>query len=497
MKNPLAYYVTLAKRWAWMIVLGMVICSGVTYAISKKMHPVYQASATLILYLGTPSQSAYESLSASVQAVPEYAQLLTKDAVLKPVVGKHRGLTLQQLRAMITVKPQTNTQLIELDVENSNPQLATQLANEVSLSFQNFAQSSNAQTQVNIQILSAQQPTEPASPKVLQNTVIAALVGLGLALALIVIFEWIDDRLARPEEVQELLGTEIMAVIPRLSRKQRTKKAEEIPVYAEAYRTLSANLNIAHIDKPFKLVMITSALAGEGKSTVAINLASFLVMAGKRVLLVDANLRSPALDAYFQLDRYPEHASASPETWTRIEEKLETQQTETDIPNLHVLTAAVLGPDFTNLLQSPWVDQLFEHFRKASFDYIIFDTPPLLPVADAQILAAYVDALVLVVDAAKTPRKVLRRTKQLLNKMYIMIPGVVINKSRWPESNEIRQYFKDVQPFRTSIDKSIRMPPRTKVPMIKPPDTPPVDSVVDPDITITVRSLQRNRGEKS
>ncbi len=164
---------------------------------------------------------------------------------------------------------------------------------------------------------------------------------------------------------------------------------------------------------------------------------------------------------------------------------------------MHVLTAAVLGSDFTNLLQSPWVNQLLEHFEKASFDYIIFDTPPLLPVADAQMLAAFVDAVVLVVDAAKTPRKVLQRTKQMLNRTRTMIPGVVINKSPWQESNEIRQYFKDVQPFRTSIDKSIPMPPRTKVPMIKPPDTPPVDSVVDPDVTITVRSLQRTRDKKS
>jgi len=492
MKNPLAYYVTLAKRWAWMIVLGMVICSGATYAVSKNMQPVYQASITFFLNLG--SQSPYDNAVGSEQAASTYAQLLTSSAVLDRV-AKQRGLTSQQLRAMITVKPQTNTQLIELDVENSNPHLATQLANDISTSFAHYV--NTGPTSATISPLPVQQPTAPIRPTTLRNTAIGALVGLALALALIVIFEWMDDRLKSPEEVEELLGAEILAVIPRLSRKQRAMKAEEMPAYAEAYRILSANLNIAHLVTPFKLVMITSSLASEGKSTVAINLASFLVMAGKRVLLVDANLRSPALDAYFQLDGFPEHASASSETWTHIEEKLDTQQTETDIPNLHVLTAAVLGSDFTNLLQSPWVNQLLEHFEKASFDYIIFDTPPLLPVADAQLLAAYVDAIVLVVDAAKTPRKVLQRTKQMLNRTRTMIPGVVINKSPWQESNEIRQYFKDVQPFRTSIDKSIPMPPRTKVPMIKPPDTPPVDSVVDPDVTITVRSLQRTRDKKS
>src|SRR6266702_590431 len=182
MKNPLSYYTLLAKRWAWVVILGIVICS-----------------------------------------VPTYAQLLTSPTVLGPVAARHRGLTIQQLNAMIMVKTQPNSLLIELDVENSDPQLAMQLANEVSL---RFAQFSNAQLPATIQILPAQEPRVPIGPKVLQNTGIGALVGLGLALALIFLFEWIEDRLANPEEVQELLGTEILALIPQLSRKQLAKKAE-------------------------------------------------------------------------------------------------------------------------------------------------------------------------------------------------------------------------------------------------------------------------------
>jgi capsular polysaccharide biosynthesis protein len=194
MKNPLVYYVTLAKRWAWMIVLGMVICSGATYAASKKMQPVYQASITFFLNLG--SQSPYDNALGSEQAASTYAQLLTSSAVLDQV-AKHRGLTFQQLRAMITVKPQTNTQLIELDVENSNPQLATQLANEISNSFAHYV--NTGPTSATVTPLPVQQPTAPVRPTTLRNTEIGALVGLGLALALIVIFEWMDDRLKSPE----------------------------------------------------------------------------------------------------------------------------------------------------------------------------------------------------------------------------------------------------------------------------------------------------------
>src|SRR5947209_2273570 len=113
MKNPLNYYTVLAKRWAWMVILGIVLCSSASFGISKIAHPVYQASATLILNVGT-STSPYENFTVSVQAVPTYASLLTSPAVLDPVVEQHHGLTLDQLRQMITVKPQSNTQLIEL-----------------------------------------------------------------------------------------------------------------------------------------------------------------------------------------------------------------------------------------------------------------------------------------------------------------------------------------------------------------------------------------------
>lgn len=460
MKIPLNYYTVLAKRWAWMVILGIVLCSSASYGISKITPRVYQASATLILDVGT-SASAAENFTTSVEAVQTYAQLLTSPVVLDPVVELHHGLTPDQLRAMITVKPQTNTLLIELDVENRDPRLARDLANEVSESFVQFA---NAQLPGTIQVLPAQIPTDPVQPKTLLNTGIGALVGLGLALALIVIFEWVDDRLKSSEEVQELLGVEPLTVIPWLSRRQRTKRAEEIPALAEGYRLLSADLDVAQKIKPFKLVMITSALAGEGKSSIATQLAYYLAMAGKQILLVDANLRSPALDQYFELEKRPELASAFTGARAEIEEHLGGQLT--DIPNLQVMTAEMLPSDFMYLLPSPQGNQFFEPFQRAPFDYVIFDAPPLLPVADTQILASYVQAIVLVIDPSKTPRKLLLRVKHLLNKMRHPVLMVVINKSPWPEHGEIRQYLKSARHYRTATPA-----------MTKPPETPSVDDL--------------------
>jgi polysaccharide biosynthesis transport protein len=490
MKNPLTHYIVLVKRWAWMVVLGVVICSGATFAVSKLIHPVYQASATLILNLGEAGLN-YSNLQAGVQAIPTYAQLITSPVVLNPVVARHPGLTYQQLSAMITVKPQSNTLLIELDVENSDPRLAAQLANEVSQSFEQF---SNTQLPGTIQILPAQVPLEPIRPKALVDTGIGALVGLGLALVLIIIFEWLDDRLASSEEVQELLGIEALTVIPHLPRRQRTKSVGEIPMLAEGCRILSASLNTAQREKPFKLVMITSALAGEGKSTIAVNLATFLAIEGKRVLLVDANLRNPALEQYFQLDKHPELASVLSGTWTEIEGSLNGQPT--DVPNLRVLTAAALTYGSTHLLQSPWAHRLFEHFKPAPFEYIIFDTPPLLSLADAQILAAYAQVTVLVVDASKTPRKALLRVKQILKRLHSTTLGAVINKSRWTEFGEIRRYSNDVMPPPADIATALTRPHIASV-MVRPPDTSAVNGSVDSDVTIILPRPHRARDEKS
>jgi polysaccharide biosynthesis transport protein len=497
MQSLLNRYKVLAKRWLWLIVLGIVLCGGATYIVSKLVQPVYQASALIVLNLGSSSTNTpYENTNASLAALPTYAQLLTNSAVLKPVVAEHDGLTLNQLTGMIAVKPQSNTQIIELDVENTNPQLAMQLANEVSSS---FAQYANTQFPVNVQILPAELPQAPVNPKPLLYAGIGALVGLILALALIATFEWIDDRLASPEEVQEILGLDTLAILPRLSRKQRSMDAEKTQALAEESRVLCASLNAAQVIKPFKLVMVTSALAGEGKSTTAANLATFLATAGKNVLLVDANLRHPMLDQHFQLDNHQGLSSAFLEKRTWME--IEPDSRLTEIPTLRVLTTGELPSNPTEMLQSPLAHQLFDLFKKSSqFDYVIFDAPPLLPVADARILAAYAQVTLLVVDASKTPRKVLLRAKHVLNKTHTKILGVVLNKNPWPDYDNTREYLhglqRNSQQPKAKFDLSLpSYTPLLEDSHITIPTTPPVNgnAVADSHIDIpTIPSVNGN-----
>lgn len=427
MQDPLHRYLMLGKRWAWVILLGVVICGGMTYVLGKFTKPTYQATATFVV-------NESDTLS-SIQAAPTYAQLLTNPLVLDPVVEEHKGMTLQSLNAMITVKAQTNTQIVELDVQSRDPGLAAQVANEIGHSYLLYA---NSHLQGKVDMLPAQVPSDPISPKPLQDAGIAALIGLGLAVALIVIFEWVEDRLSSPENAQELIAQELLAIIPRLPKRQKSLGKKGSAALMEKYRMLAASLNSVQTIKPFKVVMVTSSLPEEGKSTVAGNLACFLAISGKRVLLIDANLHDPVLDQSFQIDDSRGLSTMLLEMRNSLPLVLYSQAT--DIPLLRVLTSGAVLTEQTELLQPSLVRQLFEYLQETPFDYVIVDSPPLLSVADAHTLASFAQAVLLVVDAKKTPRKVLLRAKQLLAGTRTRILGVVLNKSPWPDYKVSRKY---------------------------------------------------------
>jgi capsular exopolysaccharide synthesis family protein len=424
MQDLLRRYVTLTKGWAWLVILSTVLCGAASYVVSTFLPPVYQASATLIVSEKS-ADSVSDNVYASELAALTYAQLLTNPTILEPVIVHHPGITLQQLNAMISVNAQSDTQLIELDVKNEDAQLATRLGDEISQSFQSY---SKTELPITVRIVPAKIPMTPISPKPLSNAVTGALVGLGLALTLIIIFEWIDDLSTNADEVQALLDMEVLTVIPQASLHQQsqTRKLEEIPTLVKGCQQLCAFLAAEQAAGPFKLVMVTSSLRGEGKTTVAMLLASLLASSGKNVLLVDANMRDPVLDQRFEIESKCGLSNAlqgdgalTPELYSQT----------CDIPTLYVLSAGAPSNDPAKLLQLPIVDRFFGHLKEAYFDYIIIDAPPLLPVADAQFLALHVQAILLVIDESKTPRRVLSRTGQVLSRFPISVRGVVMNKS--------------------------------------------------------------------
>lgn len=431
MGNRMKYAVILVKRWMWMFVMGALVCGGATYFISTLLRPVYQASTYLIVTIGA---STHPSVTDSLQAVPTFAQLITTPSVLTPVVEQHPGMSMQDLLAMLSIKPQANTQIIELDIQADSPALATELANQISQSFFQYANTGAPGT---VRFMPAQTSAQPIQPRPWENAGIGAVVGLLLAVMLSLFFEWISNRATSVEQIQELLDAEIMTLVPRLPRKAHL--SENWQATAEKYHMICASLNVAQASKPFKLVMFTSALAGEGKSTIISQVAMNLAQAGKQVLLIDLNIHRPVLEQQFHLPSQVGLTNLLTRRSTRLH--IEQYSQASEVAGLHVLTAGTQRMSSAEFLQALASTQFFALLKQTAFDYILLDAPPLFAVADTQILLPALEAVVLVVNGARTPRRVLARTRQVLWRFQTArVLGVVVNYSSWHDYADTHPY---------------------------------------------------------
>ncbi|MEW5322184.1 CpsD/CapB family tyrosine-protein kinase [Geobacillus thermoleovorans] len=193
---------------------------------------------------------------------------------------------------------------------------------------------------------------------------------------------------------------------------------------SEQYRTIRTNIEFSFIDEPLRSLMVTSSAPSEGKSTTAANLAVVFAQQGKKVLLVDADLRKPTVHYTFRLNNYAGLTSVLTSA-----SSLSSTLQGTAVENLTVLTAGPIPPNPAELLSSRIMDRLL-HELQEMYDLVLFDTPPVLAVTDAQILANKCDGTVLVVASGKTEIAAAAKAKELLEAANAKLVGVVLNQRK-------------------------------------------------------------------
>jgi capsular exopolysaccharide synthesis family protein len=203
---------------------------------------------------------------------------------------------------------------------------------------------------------------------------------------------------------------------------------------SEQYRTIRTNVQFSSIDKELKTLMITSSGPGEGKSTTAANLAVVFAQLGKKVLLVDADLRKPTVHRSFGVNNLFGFTTVLTKQATLASAVLDTEEKD-----LYILTSGPVPPNPAELLSSKSMEQFMEE-AKEQFDYVIFDTPPLLAVADPQILANKVDGSIYVVYSGKTQIDQAKKAKELLENAQSKLVGVVLNHKE-VKNNEYYYYY--------------------------------------------------------
>jgi len=309
-----------------------------------------------------------------------------------------------------------------------------------------------------VQIEAAEVPNKPIRPLPLQNTFLGSAVGLMLAFGIAFSIEYMDDTLRSPVDVDLVLGLPVLGYIADLKQPDNNRHVyvtthPRSPV-AEAFRTLRSAIEFSG-EQPPKTILVTSSRTGEGKTTIASNLAAIYSQSGKRVILVDADLRRPAVHSAFNI---PNRLGLT--TLLRSSMSLEKVWKNYGTGNkiMRVITSGYVPSNPAELLGSDEMLKIMSELRKNA-DVIIFDSPPII-VADVQILASLMDGVILVLRPGKSPKEEAKSTLTQLKRSGAVVLGVTFNRIPrhgrqhygaygYYSANAYHYYTKNIQGSRT------------------------------------------------
>lgn len=457
----------LRRRW-YVFVAVLVLALAVAYAYSKSQDKVYSTSATVLFEDPNLSSNLIDAPPTSNDSLDRVAEtnrrLASLPVVRARVLAANPDLQPGDISVSVGQTPTSNVATVT--ATSGSPALAARVANAYADEFANFARDSQVQSlkrtlallrarirelraagpgrsaelsrlkrrEEDLANLSAVQtgnvfivgeapvPGAPSSPNTKRNVAAGGLLGLLLGAALALLLDRIDRRLRDADEIADQLGAEVLAVIPQskgLTRLERSASALA-PEDGEVFRLLRAQLRYLRVSADASTVMVTSPSAGDGKSTVAWNLALFAAEAGMRTLLIEADLRAPSLEERVE-------GTGSGHGLSRVLSGQEPfDQAVRRYEQLDVLFAGPKPPNASAMMESPAMHELLVHARGA-YDLVVVDTAPLLAVADAIPLIDRVDGLVVVSRVRHTKRPDLVAFRELLHRLDAAVFGVVIN----------------------------------------------------------------------
>jgi capsular exopolysaccharide synthesis family protein len=289
-----------------------------------------------------------------------------------------------------------------------------------------------------VQIQKAVVPSSPTQPQPVRDMALGAVAGMLLMGALVVLVEYLDDTIKTPEDVNRTLDFPVIGFIGEMEG--TGKKGHNPGVYitenprspiAESFRTLRSNLEFAGVDNPLKTLLITSSSPGEGKTTVAVNLAAAIAQGGKKIVLMDADLRRPSMHRFVNI---PNRAGLS-ELFRDPNSSYHDVKFEWGNPSISVITSGALPPNPAELLGSEKMEQILNDLRN-DYDMVLIDGPPFI-VADPIVLSAKTDGVLLIIEPGKTKIDSVRVMQEQLEMAGARVVGVVLN----PISRKKSKYY--------------------------------------------------------
>ena len=427
------YINALRKRW-YLVALFVVIGGLLGFYKADSTPPSYRATSKVFVSLerGATAQELVQGSTYTQNLVQSYAALASLPVVLDPVIDQLQlPTTAKALGRTITANTPLNTVLIEISANAGTAQRAADVSNAVATQLSTTITDLSPKAQdgdaVRVQVVApAPVPGFPIAPRTRLLVLTGLLAGLVAGVALALLRQLLDTRVRSPEDIAQLTDAALLGTIP-LIRSRRAGAVTAITpssLASEAYRRLQTNLQFLDASAQLKSIVVTSSLGSEGKSTTAINLALAVAEKGLRVLLVDADMRRPAIAGYCGIE-----GSAGLTTVLIGRADLEDVIQPWGHPSLHVLALGELPPNPSQLIGSAPMEGLLKRVQD-SYDLVVLDSPPLLPVADGAILSRMSDGALVVVNCQKVRRQELVAALDTLDAVDARCLGLVANLVR-------------------------------------------------------------------
>jgi succinoglycan biosynthesis transport protein ExoP len=411
----------------WLIVIACVLAGvGAAAYSTSGVTPAYQSSVTF--YVVSPpaaGQSSLQSLELSRGRIAAYASLVKSDKFIEELIpSSPTGLSASEIADSISASADQDTLMLTVVVRLPDATQANATAQAIVGNLNSaLGDMGGGQTELNV-VAGPTLETEPVSPRLTLNLGLGGLLGLAAGVAIVVSRRLMDKTLRTSEEVEEAAGLPLLARVPVGSvgrNVSRVSGRRPASLVEEAARRLRTNINHLPGMPASGVFVISSARAGEGKSTVALMLARAWAEAGERVLLVEAELRNPRLAGVLELGNGPGLADV---LTGRAALGKAVQHTVND--GLHVVTAGTVPANPTELLAGEAMAATLGEMR-STYSRVVIDAPAMQPFSDAALLSVQADWTVMVVKYARVSRELLQTSLRNLELVKGRVAGVVFN----------------------------------------------------------------------
>ncbi|WP_245634509.1 polysaccharide biosynthesis tyrosine autokinase [Janibacter limosus] len=427
------YLRILRKRWVTIVVTALVVL-GLAALLSAVQTKQYTSSTQFFVSVsGTDTAALQQGSTFTQQRVKSYAQLLKTPRALNPVIEQlGDDSTVSGLAGKISVTTPPDTVLLEVSVTDSSPDRAQRIATAIGETFPEVVSEverpdgSKGTSPIKVSLVEpATTNGTPTSPVPVRNLALGLVLGLLLGFGLALVRHMLDTTVRTDDDVEEITEEPVIGAVhfdPRAGKEPLIVESDPSSPRAEAFRAVRTNLMFVDAANHPKTILLTSSIPGEGKSTTIANLALTLANSGSSVCLIEGDLRRPRLLDYLGLEG---SAGLTDVLIDRADLDDVLQPYGSD--RLEVIGAGAIPPNPSELLASEAMSLVLARLA-VRFDYVLIDTPPVLPVTDAVVLSTKVDGVIVLVGTTIVHKEQLSATLEALSAVNNTLLGLVLNR---------------------------------------------------------------------